>query len=422
LTGVGENLRRFREAVRQSVAPGEEHGGRTRRALIVAARLVIQMGRQFNRDRCPRQAASLSFATLLAFVPLASVLLALTRWVDRLADRPAVERILQRFLLPDAASDLAVRIAELVQRVDFAAIGWVGAAALVPLGGLLFLQVEDVLNDIWRVPRSRPWWLRLAVLFGIMVFALPVLVAAIVLSLERLAAPLDVLVPALLALAGLTITYKLMPHIRVRWRSALAGGAVATVLLGAGHELFGAYLDRFGWTYESVYGAIALVPAALFWVYLSWLFFLLGAEVTYTGQHLHALWARARYARAAARGGPDVVRAVSWPNAVRLLAEVADAEEVGRGPIDVPFAALRLGLHTESVRLIAYRLIEVGFLGRDPEGYLVLGRPAAEIRLADVHRAVIDDPVDLPPLQEILRGERDALAERTLADRSLHRG
>lgn len=397
--------------------PSGDELSRGERFLATAVRFAIQIGRQFGQDRCPRKAASLSFETLVAMVPLAAVVLSLTRWVEALGNRPAVERLLERFILPEAARDLSERLSGVAQRVDFEAIGWVGAGFLLLLGGLVFLEVEDILNDVWNVPRGRPLWRRMLALCGIVLLALPAAAAGLYLSVERLASPWDILAPAGLLLAALVLVYKLMPHVRVRWRSALAGALAAAVLLGVGHELFGVYIEHMRWRYESIYGAIAVVPMSMLWIYLAWIFFLLGAEVAYTSQHLDALWARARRSRELQMMRQDMVGGVSWPNAIRLTIGVAVAEAEGAAPVDPELVALRLSVPVDAAGLIVSRLAAAQILRRDPEGRLSLARPATEIRLVDVYDAVVDRRSLGFGLGDLVERQRETLGDSTLADR-----
>jgi YihY family inner membrane protein len=373
--GVSGRLKKFSVAVRQTVLPGDGEMGRGERFLATSVRFLVQMSRQFAHDRCPRQAASLSFQTMLAFVPLGAVLLALTRWAEHLGDTPTLTRLLEQLVLPVAAQDLAERISGLVGQVDFETMGWVGGITFALFGGTLLLQIEDVLNDVWNVGRARRLWQRAAAMLGFVILALPALAAAFYLSFERLRAPADWLVPSALLVVALTVMYKLLPHIRVHWRSAIAGALVASALLAVGHWLYGEYVERFRWTYESIYGAVAFLPITLLWVYLGWLFFLLGAEVAYTSQNLSVLWLRARRIR-----------------------------------------ELQLGIHIDSASLILSRLVLAGVLHRDPEGRLSLGRDPATIALVEVYDAVVDRrPLD-PDLDGITARHRDALRGLTLAD------
>ena len=409
-------LRKFSSMVRQTVLPDEGQAGRAERWLATSIRFVVQMVRQFVHDRCPRQAASLAFQTLLVFAPLIAVLLVLTRWVERLGDAPAVAGLLERFVVPDAARDLAARVVEAVGHVDFTAIGWIGGITSALFGGTLLLYVEDVLNDVWNVPQGRKVWQRALAMLGFVVLGLPALAAALYLSFERLRPPLDWLMPLALLITSLTLVYKLLPHIRVHWRSAFAGALVSAVLLGLGHELYGVFVEQFRWTYETFYGAIAFLPITLLWIYLAWMLFLLGAEVAYTSQNLGVLWARARRAREMSIVHLDVVGAVSWPNAMRLAREAASEQRAGRAPVHPEFLALQADLHIDAVGLIVSRLVLAGVLHRDAEGRVSLEREPSSVSLVEVYDAVTDRRTLSPDLEAIASRHREALRGLTLGD------
>jgi hypothetical protein len=160
---------------------------------------------------------------------------------------------------------------------------------------------------------------------------------------------------------------------------------------------------------------VAFLPITLLWVYLGWLFFLLGAEVAYTSQNLSVLWLRARRIHELRSVHEDIVGEVSWPNAVRAAREVAAARR-RQGSVQPEFVALQLGIHIDSANLILSRLVLSGVLHRDPEGRLSLGRDPATIELVEVYDAVVDRrPLD-PDLDVITARHRDALRGVTLAD------
>jgi membrane protein len=56
----------------------------------------------------------------------------------------------------------------------------------------------------------------------------------------------------------------------VRRRDAIAGGLIASAALELGKRDFAAYLLEIP-TYKVVYGAFAVFPVFLLWVYFSWL-------------------------------------------------------------------------------------------------------------------------------------------------------
>jgi membrane protein len=84
--------------------------------------------------------------------------------------------------------------------------------------------------------------------------------------------------PALLSWVVLACLFYFVPNTRVRRRDAIAGGLLASIALELGKRGFTAYLLKIP-TYKAVYGAFAVFPVFLLWVYFSWLVTLAAALV-----------------------------------------------------------------------------------------------------------------------------------------------
>lgn len=76
----------------------------------------------------------------------------------------------------------------------------------------------------------------------------------------------------------LSVFYFLAPNRRSRWRWTSAGTVVATVTWAVVSLGFSLYTESFG-AFGSTYGAFAGVAILIFWLYLSGLAILMGAEV-----------------------------------------------------------------------------------------------------------------------------------------------
>ena len=87
-----------------------------------------------------------------------------------------------------------------------------------------------------------------------------------------------------------------MPNTQVRKRDAIVGGLLASIAFELGKRGFAAYLLHVP-TYKTVYGAFALVPVFLLWVYLSWLLTLAVALVTANMGRVSKQQPRGRLAR-----------------------------------------------------------------------------------------------------------------------------
>ena len=147
----------------------------------------------------------------------------------------------------------------------------------------MLLTVENTLNQIWNVKRRRPWLKRIGLYLLFLVLGPPALGAslwatsAVVSASMGWIGPLPPsarfvlnLGPVLLSWVALTCLFVFVPNTRVRRRDALAGALVASVALELGKRGFAAYLLKLP-TYKAVYGAFAVFPVFLLWVYFSWL-------------------------------------------------------------------------------------------------------------------------------------------------------
>lgn len=74
------------------------------------------------------------------------------------------------------------------------------------------------------------------------------------------------------------VIYKLLPDVKIAWRSVWTGAAVTAVLFTLGKTLIGLYLGRS--TVASVYGAAGSLIVILLWVYYSAQIVFFGAEFT----------------------------------------------------------------------------------------------------------------------------------------------
>jgi membrane protein len=77
------------------------------------------------------------------------------------------------------------------------------------------------------------------------------------------------LVPFVLTWAAFTLLYYVVPNRAVGPRHALAGGLVAAFVFELMKRSFAFYVAQIP-TYTLVYGAFAIIPIFLLWIYFSW--------------------------------------------------------------------------------------------------------------------------------------------------------
>ncbi len=246
---------------------------------------------RFREDRLGLTASSLTFTTLIALVPLVTVMLAVFSAFPMFASfQTALEKYFLQALVPDGIARPV--LSALTQFAAKAArLGGVGLGILVVTALALMLTIDRALNAIWRVRRPRPIAQRVLVYWGGL--TLGPLLLGISLSMTSwvltasqgfvgalpggVAMLLNVVEFALLAL-GMAALYHYVPHTHVRWRHALAGGVFVAIGIEVAKRLLAWYVGSMP-TISAVYGAFAAVPILLLWIYVGWLIVLWGAVI-----------------------------------------------------------------------------------------------------------------------------------------------
>jgi membrane protein len=251
-------------------------------------RLTIRRARQ---ERLPQAAGSLTFTTLLSIVPLAAVGFALfTRFPLFGPFETALEDLLLRNLLP---ADIARTVLGTVHQFAVRASGLtlVSSLFLVVTAIAMLLTVENALNRIWNVKRSRPLFKRLGLYLVVLALGPPALGVSLWATSYVLGVSMGWIGPlppsatfvlnmgpVALSWAGLACLFYIVPNTSVRRRDAIAGGLCASIALELGKRGFATYLVTIP-TYKAVYGAFAVFPIFLLWVYFSWLVTLAAALI-----------------------------------------------------------------------------------------------------------------------------------------------
>ncbi|MFZ3320983.1 MAG: YihY family inner membrane protein [Usitatibacter sp.] len=258
--------------------------------------------RRWNDDRCPLIAGSLTYTTILALTPMFAIGVAV------LSSAPFFGEVMNKFkiflllnLTPEVAGTIITQyIPQLAHNARrLTAVG--GFLVLVAAVWML-LTIDRTLNAIWRVSRSRPYWVSIPG-YAALIFAAPVLigvgvtVTTYLLQLRtEVKAPAEIqvfllhLVPTAMSTLAFFLVYRIIPHRKVPWRHALLGGFVAAIGFEMAKELFEIYIHASP-AVDRVYGAFAAVPLFLIWIYFSWLVVLFGAELTVCASFWHGnLW------------------------------------------------------------------------------------------------------------------------------------
>ncbi|EJN09628.1 putative membrane protein [Herbaspirillum sp. YR522] len=247
---------------------------------------------RLGEDRLPQVAGSLTFTTILSLVPMITIALALfTAFPLFSTFRASLEAYFVDNLMPRGVANTILGYLNQFASKS-ARLSAVGAAALIVTSVLTMSTIESVFNQIWRVKKARPLLQRVLVYWAIITLGpllmgisisvtsyLSTATGGAVKSLPLLGAGFYTLVSVLISTAAYTFLYSSVPNQTVDWRDAAAGGLLAAVGVEIAKRLFAIYILKFP-TYTMVYGAVAVLPIFLLWIYMMWMITLLGALLT----------------------------------------------------------------------------------------------------------------------------------------------
>jgi membrane protein len=252
---------------------------------------LLTLRLRFREDRLGLTAGSLTFTTLIALVPLATVMLAIFSAFPIFSSfQGALERYFFQSLVPEAIARPVLRaLTQFAGKArDVGSVGLVllGATALATM-----LTIDRSLNAIWRVRQPRPiaqrvlvYWAALTL--GPLLVGVSLSMTSYALSVSRgwvsalpggLSLLIDVFEFTLLA-AGMAGLFHYVPNTWVRWRHALAGGLFVAVAFEGAKSGLAWYLKAVP-NFSAVYGTFATLPILMLWIYLAWVIVLLGAVV-----------------------------------------------------------------------------------------------------------------------------------------------
>lgn len=292
-------------------------------------------------NNIPMQAAALTYYALMALAPFVMLVLTIFGIVMNVQGEEAV-RIMQerlaetmQLVLPEPSETVPVIVGKpedaaaigtlAPQLEEFSGMllkntmansgstGTVGTLILIVLAVFMIARIEDAYNLIWNVETRRSWARRFGVYFLFLILggafsAITMSMLSVSAIFKRLsqstsevseyamALPggecffnlMTSLVPLLIAFTIMTLLFaclnRYLPNVNVHWRPALLGGAIVAIsFIGCGKlaSLFVSKISEF----NSIYGNLSVIFILMFGLYLSWMFLLVGGQISYAAQN-----------------------------------------------------------------------------------------------------------------------------------------
>lgn len=350
---------------------------------------IVLVYRRFKEERCFQLCGSLTFTSMLAMVPLVTIMLTV---MTAFPVFNSLIEVLKNFVasnfMPQASSRSVTlymqQFAENAARLTALGIVFLGVTSI-----MLMLTIDRAFNTIWRVKRPRPLIQRVLIYWSVLTIG-PILVGASLsisswlvtqsMGLGRQYSELVVaafkLLPLFFTSVAFGFLYRTVPNRQVTVLDAVVGGIIAALAFEAMKSVFGQFLIHFS-NYKVVYGTFASLPIFLMWVYLSWTVVIFAAVIT----------AVLPYWRS---GGVLLQRepGSQFVEAVEMLKLLYRAYLDGK-VLNLQQLRTALRLSWEDAESVLDRLVSAGWVAKLQGNGWVLARDAGGIRLNEVFRLFV---------------------------------
>lgn len=307
--------------------------------------------KRFINDRVVDRAASLTYNTILAAVPILALFIAIGRG----------------FGVQDALNDFVAKLFSDYQDIADTVMGFVdsyleytqqgtflGVGILVLLWAVIGIlrKAESQFNIVWNVKRDRSIVNQITMyitIFIIVPISIVIISSMAIMLDETLSKWLSVLTYGVL----FTMIYYIVPNTKVDFKSALVSGLVTGIMFKVLIQL---YLTGQIWLsrYNAVYGGFAAIPLLLFELHLLWLVVMYGAELCYTMQHINSFYYKSDIDNISRRYKDFVI--------IVVLKRFITAFENGEGPMSESDLAEMMQIPVRLVSKSIKALEDVGIL------------------------------------------------------------
>lgn len=256
----------------------------------------------FMNDKGLKLSASLAYYTIFSLAPMLIVLLSIGGiFYGQDALQGKVFSQINDFIGNDAAAQIQTTLQKLQLSGKSALAATTGVITLIIGASGIFVEIQDSINQIWRVKAvPKKGWLKLVInrilsLSMIASLGFILIVSLLINSLVLVFSDvlvrflpdftlifIDALNLAITFLVLMTlfgIIYKVLPDVEIKWKQIRAGAFFTALLFMLGKYLIGLYIQYAA--VGDIYGAAGTVVVIAVWVYYSAAILFFGAEFTW---------------------------------------------------------------------------------------------------------------------------------------------
>jgi membrane protein len=377
------------------------------------AHFCVLVAKSFNRNRCPARAAALSYATLLALIPMLAVAISVSSGLLKTQGEEkiygAIDKLVSHIVPPasldtnapvtaanvvadvitnsvavaETNSTAAVTnappaaapvvsvsaqkatarwIHEFVENTRSKTLGVIGILLLLYVAITMLANIEGTFNDIWGVTRGRNWLLRIVLYWATITLGPLLLIVALGLAGGSHMHAAREFISHTPFVGG--FVFKLLPLVVLWLAFALFYQIVPNTKVSFNAALVGGFVggslwhlnNVFGFLYVSrvvsnsqVYGKLGLVPVFMAGLYFSWLILLFGAQVAYAFQNRKS-YLQDKVVENVNQRGREFI-------ALRLMTCIGQRFQRGEPPVTLEKISTELGIPTKLVQQVLQTLL-----------------------------------------------------------------
>ncbi len=246
--------------------------------------------KRFDAGHLSDAAGQISYTIIFSLVPMITIILAIFTMIPLFKDfQIGLGNYFSEEMMPRKISDTVM-----THLNTFAENA--GKVSLISACGLLIAifaslaALEKAFNRIWNIMATRSLLTRIALYLcigtaGPLVLGVSIyLTSHVILSEHGLVSYIpffNIFSPFLSGIwmiFAFTLLYRVLPNRQVLWKDALAGSVFAAIAFEIGLRIFAFLMTRSD-LYEKIYGALAVFPIFIIWIYTSCFIILLGGFV-----------------------------------------------------------------------------------------------------------------------------------------------
>jgi membrane protein len=343
-------------------------------------RLFLLASRGFIRHNCQKTASVLTYYSLLNVVPVVAVAFAIAKGfgLEKMIEKQILQMAEKANWQADITNQIISFSHNLLDQAKGGLIAGVGVILLFWTVISILGKIEDSLNEIWEVKKSRTLIRKFSdymtmMVIGPVLFVISssatVLIASQVKVIVNKIAFLGIFSKVILLLLNLlpyasiwvllTMLYIIMPNTRIPLRSAIWGGIAAGTIAQIVQWIYIKFQIGVA-SYGALYGSFAALPLFLAWLQMSWMTVLLGAEIAYAHEHCETFGFHPDYSRISVSSKKILV--------LRIFHLLIKKFSLGEKPLSASQIAYALEIPVRLVRQFLYELSDVGLVVETAKG------------------------------------------------------